>query len=598
MAASSFRDSVEAIRRAADIVDVVGDVVQLRRTGQSLSGLCPFHQEKTPSFNVSPAKQVYYCYGCGAGGDVFKFLMELHGVGFVEAAQLLAERYGLPRPTSAGPREAGAERRRRRVLEVLEQAQRTFAEQLFGPEGAGAREYLARRGVTLELARRYGLGLARNGWDSLLRTLAQRSFDVGELVEAGLAVPRPAGGGAYDRFRGRITFPIRDSAGRVVSFGGRALGEGEPKYLNGPETPVYDKSRVLFRMAEVGAEIRRSGRAVLVEGYFDAVGLAAAGVEGVVAVCGTAVGDGHAALLRRATETVVLLFDGDDAGRRAVHRALGPLLAAGLSVRVARPPAGQDPDDLAREAGPEAVRALLGDAQELTDFIVDEARQHHDLATLDGKLAAVKMALGHIGRLESPLARAEASSRVAAGLGIEDGQVREELQRAARARRRELRGSRLAAASPAEGRFTAAERILLRFLGDSSYKGSDSAAAGRLLEALPLEELGGGVRELVRCLAEGLARGESWDLRRLADTAPAEVRAELFRLAVADEPEPTEAEAWGCVQALRERRLRRRLVEVQKAIESAEGGPDLDALMREKLALAREMHGLGGGQAL
>ncbi len=584
---------MEAIRRAADIADVVGDAVKLRRAGRSLVGLCPFHQEKTPSFHVDPDKQVYYCFGCNVGGDVFRFVMELHGVAFPEAVGLLADRYGLPRPQGRDRGEDGSARRRRRVLAALEAAQQAFVDELASDRGAAAREYLAGRGLGPEAVARFGLGLAPSGWDGLLRRLTGRGFEVAELLAAGLVVPRRTGEGVYDRFRGRITFPIRDTAGRVVSFGGRALRDDEPKYLNGPETDVYDKGRTLFRLSETAREIRDAGRAVVVEGYFDAVSLAARGIPGVVAVCGTALGDAHAALLRRWTDTVVLLLDGDAAGRRAAHRALGPLLGAGFDVRVALPPDGRDPDDVAREGGADAVTRLIDGALDLAGFLVDEARRNFDLDAISGRVRALEMALARIVRLESPVARAEAAARVADGLGIEDALIREELRRAARQRSRELRGERMARSSRQAAAGTGlrpAEERLLRYLTGPGRE--DPAAAGELATHIPPEALTPEARTLLERWDDARRAGESWGLRELAAAVPGAAGERLLALAFAPEPDPDEKEAWGCVAALREGYLRGRLGEVQRRIETATDPAALESLMREKLALAQEVRSL------
>lgn len=593
MAASTYRDGVEAIRRAADIVEVVGDAVKLRRSGRSYVGLCPFHREKTPSFHVDPDKQVYYCFGCQAGGDVFRFVMTLHGVEFPEAVGLLADRYGLPRPRGAERVEDGGTRRRRRVLDALEAAQTAFVEELSSERGVAARAYLERRGLDAAARERFGLGLAPSGWDGLLRLLTGRGFSVDELRAAGLVVPRRSGDGVYDRFRGRITFPIRDTAGRIVSFGGRALGDDEPKYLNGPETDVYDKSRTLFRLSETAREIREAGRAVVVEGYFDAVSLGARGVPGVVAVCGTALGEAHAALLRRWTRTVVLLLDGDEAGRRAAHRALGPLLAAGLEVRVALAPEGLDPDDVARERGAEAVAALIDGALDLAGFLVEEGRRTFDVASVTGRVRALEMALAHIVRLESPVARAEMAARVADGLRIDDALIREELRRAARQRTRRLRDDprrRPAADAP----LRPAEQRLLRWITGPARE--NPAAAGELMPHIPFEALSPEARTLLERWDDARRAGETWGLRELAEAVGGPAGERLLALAFAPGPDPDEKEAWGCVAALREEHVKRRLGELQQRIETADDPAELEELVREKLALAQEVRAARGSR--
>ena len=597
MAPVGYREYSDSVRAGADIVDVVSEVVSLRKSGRSMTGLCPFHQEKTPSFHVDPVKQVYFCFGCRAGGDVFDFVMAMHSVPFPEAVRLLGDKLGIAPPAPRNPAEAEADRRRRRVLEALAEAQAFYTGRLFGEGGEGARAYLARRGLDEDAARGFGLGFAPPGWDGLLRHLVAKGYHPDDLVQAGLVVPRPSGSGVYDRFRARVTFPIRDSAGRVISFGGRAVGDDEPKYLNGPETAAYDKGRTLFRLFEGAQEIRQAERAVVVEGYFDAVSLAAAGVPGVVAVCGTALGPEHVKLLHRWTPRVVLFFDGDSAGRRATHAALSPLLAAGMTVTVATAPDGLDPDDLVRSRGKAAALATVEGAADLPTFLVDEARRNYPVTTLEGKLAALEMVLQHLSYLPNSVARTEIMSKVADGLSIEDALFRQELRRVASERRREVRAP---AASTTVGarRLTHAEEVVVRFLGGRAHAAdAEVAELVAALESVGVAHLGelGGV--LVRRWCEAYKRGERWDLRRIAEAAPEEARAEILALAFAPGDEPGAAEARGALAAMHGRVLGRRLREVQEEIERTADPAARTQLMLEKVSLAREMQGLGTAEA-
>ncbi len=600
MGPGRFRDYVETVRGAMDIVQVVGEAVSLRKAGRSLVGLCPFHQEKTPSFHVDAAKGVYYCFGCGAGGDAFRFVMNLHNVDFSEAVGMIGDRLGLARPAAHGAtaaQDAKEDRERRRALDALAEAQEYFGRVLAGTvpgtDAAAARAYLARRGFDLDKARAFGIGLSPSGWDGLLRHLVGRGFQVDDAIRAGLAVPRTSGEGAYDRFRYRVTFPIRDAAGRIVSFGGRALGDEDPKYLNGPETQVYDKGRTLFRLHETAREIRDAGRAVIVEGYFDAVGLAAAGVPGVVAVCGTAFGPAHARLLRRYSERVVLLFDGDSAGRRAVHRALGPLLAEGFAVRIGAPPDGKDPDDLAREGGSAAVEACLAGAGDLPQYLVTEAKRDFDLVSLDGRVKALEMVLSHLCHLDSPLARAEAASRVAEGLGIDDELVRDELRRAARDRRRDIdaRAARPLAPSQ-EGRLTAAEKVLIRYLVEAAP--NDGEEADRILDEVPLDSLSPAARPVLERWAAARRAGEWPQLPVLAGSLAGPETTDILALVFAPGSPPGRTEARGAVAALRGFHLRDRLRRLQQQIQDARDPGEIERLLVEKAALGREMHAIGG----
>lgn len=591
MPTGTFREYVETVRASADIAQVVGDVVKLRGSGQSLSGLCPFHPEKTPSFSVSRAKGVYYCFGCAAGGDVFRFVMDYHHVDFTEAVGMIGDRIGIPRPAPSTPQEAAEDRQRRRALEALERAQEFFFGRLFGIEGQGARAYLERRGLSAETARSFGLGYAPPGWDNVLRMLASKSYSADDAIRSGLAVARSGGEGAYDRYRDRITFPIRDTAGRVVSFGGRAVGNDEPKYLNGPETTLYDKGRTLFRLGEVTGQLRRENRAIVVEGYFDAIGLAAAGVPGVVAVCGTAFGPAHARLLRRHVEQVVLFFDSDKAGRQAVHRALGPCLAEGLQVRVATNPDGKDPDDLAREGGQAAVDRCLASAVDLPGFLVGEAKRAYDLGSMDGRVKALDMILGHLVHLNSPLARAEAADRVSEGLVIADDLVRTELRRAARARRREVTvAPERAATRPAEA-LTAAEKQLLRYLVGPA--GADPAGADAVAARVPVQVLTPTARAAFEGWLDARRSGIVPDLRALADVVAEANTTDIHALAFAPGPEPDREGAHRAVDALCRVELETRKRDLQERLQTASDPREQADLASRKLAVQREINALG-----
>jgi DNA primase len=350
-------ETIERIREAAGLVELIGSTVALRKVGQTWKGLCPFHQEKTPSFTVNPDRQAYHCFGCGAGGDCFRFVMETEKLSFVEAVQALADRFGVPLPKPAEEEQHG------RAYQALEEAATFYRRVLEDPEaGRAARDYLAARGLSPATLEAFGVGLAPAGWDQLLSRLGPR-LGTGALIEAGLVVARERGEGHYDRFRSRIVVPLRLPSGRVVGFGGRALGDEEPKYLNSPETAVYRKGRFLFGLDRARAAIREQGRAVLVEGYFDVLGLAQAGVTEAIATCGTALTGEQCRIVQRTAPAILLVFDGDTAGQAAAEKALVPCVQAGLAARVVTLPAGEDPDTLVRGTGREAFDRLVAEAR-------------------------------------------------------------------------------------------------------------------------------------------------------------------------------------------------------------------------------------------
>jgi len=354
------RDVIARVREATDLVEVVGDHVRLQKRGRSWEGLCPFHEEKTPSFSVDAEKGLYYCFGCHQGGDVFKFLMQLENLSFPESVERLARLYGVQLP----PRSPEARRRREegeRQRALLEEAQHFFSECLEQAEGSAARSELERRGFTKDRWRDYGFGYAPDEWRRLVEHMSRRHPE-GALVECGLAVRPESGTAPYDRFRNRLTFPIRSGDGTLIAFGGRILDDGEPKYLNSPESAGFRKRSTLFFLDRARRAMADEGRALIVEGYFDCLSLHRVGVENVVATLGTALTSDHARLLRRRLGPdglAILCYDADSAGRRAAATGAGVLLEAGAEVAVLVLPAGMDPDDVIRESGEDAFRELL-----------------------------------------------------------------------------------------------------------------------------------------------------------------------------------------------------------------------------------------------
>ncbi len=382
-------ETIEQVRQAADLLELIGPQVALRKVGQRWKGLCPFHSEKTPSFMVNPERQAYHCFGCGAGGDCFRWVMETEKLSFVEAVQALAERFGVTLPQAAEEDASG------RLYQALEDAATFYRRTLEDRDtGKDARAYLAARGLGDEILARFGVGLAPAGWDGLAQRLVPR-FGVAALLEAGLVLRRERGEGVYDRFRGRVIVPLRLPSGKTIGFGGRALGDETPKYLNSPETPVYRKGKFLFGLDLAKKAIRDREEAVLVEGYFDVIGLVQAGIEEAVATAGTALTLDQCRLLRRSTPAVALVFDGDTAGQAAAEKALAPCVQAGLKVRVVTLPAGEDPDTLVRTGGRAAFDALRETARSPIAFLADRHAGDRE--------AALKAAAGLAALAEDPI---------------------------------------------------------------------------------------------------------------------------------------------------------------------------------------------------
>ena len=381
-----------------DIVAVIGARVQLRKTGSNYKGLCPFHDEKTPSFSVSPDKQFYYCFGCGASGTALGFLMQHDGLGFVEAVETLASLAGVDVPREQGSARPKVDNELYDALSAADDRYRNWLRN--SPDAERAVAYLKDRGLTGAVARDFGIGLAPAGWDGVKKALA--SYGEDRLVAAGLVVRNDAGR-TYDRFRERIMFPIRDTRGRVVGFGGRVFGDGEPKYLNSPETEVFHKGRELYGLFEARRAVKRNlASVVVVEGYMDVVALAQHGIDNAVATLGTAIGTAHFEKLFRLVDQVVCCFDGDDAGRGAAWKAVDaafPSLSEGRQLRFVFLPEGEDPDTAVRRHGADHFTALVDQAVPAGAYFLDHLRAGLDLDRVDAQATLVDLAMPHLARL-------------------------------------------------------------------------------------------------------------------------------------------------------------------------------------------------------
>ena len=392
-------DFLDELRARVGLTDVIGRHVQLKRGGREAAGLCPFHNEKTPSFTVSEEKGFFHCFGCGAHGDVVGFVMRAEGLSFPEAVDKLAGEAGLAVPL-ANPEERAAERRKADLHGVMEQCCRFFESTLDGPRGSAARAYLERRGIDRTMRARFRLGYApgsRDAPDSLRDAVMSATVPEAMLVEAGMLI-RPDDGAPYDRFRGRLMFPITDRRGRVIAFGGRILGEGKPKYLNSPDTPLFHKGRVLYGMATARRAAHDKARVVVVEGYTDVIALSRAGIAEAVAPLGTALTESHLHELWRMADEPILCFDGDAAGERAAWRAAEralPILRPGKSLQFVGLPAGEDPDSLLARGGPAAIDACLERRRGLFEVVWEMATAGQRLDTPE-RVAGLEQTLEHL----------------------------------------------------------------------------------------------------------------------------------------------------------------------------------------------------------
>ncbi|MDR5873477.1 DNA primase [Halomonas gomseomensis] len=430
-----------------DVVEVVGERVQLKKAGRNYSGLCPFHQEKTPSFTVSADKQFYHCFGCGAHGNALRFLMEYDKLPFPEAVDQLAGRLGIdvPREGADDPRAQQREKKRKEGVNLLELAASFYRERLKMQEGQGAKQYLHTRGLTSDVIDAYGIGYAPGGWEALKHHLSERGISEPVQTEYGLLIHREDTGRTYDRFRDRVMFPIRDLRGRTIAFGGRVMGDDQPKYLNSPETPVFHKGRELYGLYEARQASSKLEQLVMVEGYMDVVALAQYGIHNAVATLGTATTEDHLSRLFRLVSRVVFCFDGDRAGRQAASRALEtalPMMIDGREARFLFLPEGDDPDSLVRREGTEAFQDRVTCAMPLSEFLFEQAAQGRDLNTVEGRERFASQVLEALNKVPEGMLRSLMLEALAKRSGLAQEQLKGLLEKrvAAQARQQQARG--------------------------------------------------------------------------------------------------------------------------------------------------------------
>lgn len=573
---------VEDVRSAADIVKVVGDYVQLRKAGANMMGLCPFHHEKTPSFAVHPGKQIFHCFGCGAGGDVFKFVMLIENLTFPEALERLADKVGITlAKTAYGGKDSKSEERTA-LFKIHEIAARFYAAQLTGTgEGRAARAYLLDRGLKDEVVGRFLLGYAPRDGRALTRHLSSSGFDDDAMEKSGLVLRDTAGDRRFDRFRGRIIFPIANESGKIIAFGGRALGDEQPKYLNSPETPIYTKSRVLYHLDNGGKAIRKQDYAILVEGYMDCIAVDSCGIENVIASCGTSLTEAQIRLLGRYSRRVVVNYDPDSAGVAATERSLNALLEAGFEVKVLALPGGLDPDAFIRKNGEAEYRRVLADAPGYIDYVTDRGIAEHGLNTPQGKLAVANAVLPYLARIPNPLLRQEMTDRLAARALLDDRLLREELRRAAVERRPDVSTQRQYSASPAE------RKLLRAFLESEEIM-------NELLPALVSDGVVSGLatEDVFLKLFEVRNPGAAVDIHSLGESLSSESQNLLHECLMASDEAPSREDAIRFCNALRRRKIERELSALNPVIDAAGREQDwtrLAALNESKVFLMKAL---------
>lgn len=584
---------VEQVRAAADIVKIVGDYVKLRKAGANYMGLCPFHQEKTPSFAVHPTKQIFHCFGCGVGGDVFKFVMMMDNLSFPEALTRVAEKVGITLREPAGGKGSDARTRERSALYKLhESAAKFYAAQLGATaEGRAARGYLADRGLDDETVGRFRLGYAPANGQALTQHLSGLGYSSEVVEKSGLLLRDAEGKRRFDRFRRRIIFPISNESGKVVAFGGRALGDEQPKYLNSPETPIYIKGRVLYHLHRAAGAIRKLDYAILVEGYMDCIAVASAGIENVVATCGTSLTEGQIRLLGRSTRRVVVNYDPDSAGVAATERSLDLLLSEGFEAKVLALAGGLDPDSFIRKQGAEAYRERLASAPTYLDYLTERAASQHGLERPEGKVAAANAVMPYIARVPNSMLRAELAHRLAERLRLDSRLVLDEMRRSA--------GTRIQAGPSAAGgagirpeaakvNATPAEKKLLRaFLEDAELA---DGMLGKLVESGVAEGLA--TERIFKRLAEVHGQGEKLELSRMEEWLDGQDTRLVFECVMESGETPDRELAEACLRALAVRRAERQRKELLAAIQAAEKQGDqgrLSQLQEAKSRLDREL---------
>jgi len=579
--AGSFADRV---KQQADIVRVIGEYVRLKRSGQNFTGLCPFHGEKTPSFAVHPVKQIFHCFGCGKGGDVFTFVMEMEKCQFPEAVRVVAEKCGIaiPKPKERTPEERKENQQRTALIEMHREAQSFFVKQLeTTAEGRAARAYLEDRGLNAETTARFGIGYAPAGGDTLLRFFKAKYAEK-LLAESGL-ISRDQSGRLFDRFRRRITFPIANESGKIVAFGCRALGDDQPKYLNSPETPIYSKSNVLYHMDRAKDAIRRQDFAILVEGYMDAIAVARAGISNVVASCGTSLAEPQIKLLGRFTKRVIVNYDPDAAGQAATERSIALLLENDFEVKVLALPAigdkKADPDLYIREKGAEAYIKALKESPEYIKYLVLKKAQGPDVTTGEGKTRALNFLLPYIQKIPNPIVRTEWVKFAAQYLHIDDPVLRAALHKAATQRRSEVKTQPELVGRPAKP----VERRLIRMLVEAEGFRKELAQRlqqGGLYRGLESEKIFGAL------IVAGLS-DQPMQSTEIGALLPERERRMFFEILFEEAAEGTWEEAESCLEGLRVKQLELELAQVQREIESNPTGTALRELLAKKQELLK-----------
>ncbi|NPU84892.1 MAG: DNA primase [Syntrophaceae bacterium] len=570
-------EKVEEIKSRADIVEVVSDFVTLRKTGRNFIGLCPFHKEKTPSFTVNPEKQIFHCFGCGEGGNAVTFLMKMNAMTYPEALRHLAGKMGIQIPRRPAP--PGENRGlRAAIMDVNEKAAAHFTGNLQSPGGKEARGYLEKRGIREETLKAFRLGFARNDWTGLRKILERGNVPLTTAQQAGLLLSREDGS-FYDRFRGRIMFPIEDASGRVIAFGGRVIGDEEPKYLNSPETPVFVKGRNLFGIRQAKEMIRRKGYAVLVEGYFDVISLWNEGVRNALASLGTALTIDQVHLIKRYTKDVAVIFDSDPAGRKALDRSLEMFLTADVEARAVFLPEGTDPDDFVRSSGAEALEELVQRSPTFMDYYLETLAGSG--TTISARRSAAQGAVAMLAKVDDPIKRNLLLKRVSEKTGLDQSVLKGQVGKAV--------GTWEHSSTPGIPKSSRTEPDplelnLVLLMMEYPFRIPDVAGSG-VLEQFEA----GALRTFAATLVDTFSRDGRLDVSTLTMEIPEEgIRQKIMKMLVQKQPldeSLVERFLWDSIGQIRRKWFRRQHEQLRRNLLSAQERGDgalCEALLREK----------------
>jgi DNA primase len=569
---------LDQVRQGNDVVEVIGSYFPLKRAGANFRALCPFHKEKTPSFNVNPTKQIWHCFGCGAGGDVFTFVMKYENLDFVGAVRRLAERAGIRielEEAAQGP----SRNEKESLLKLHEGVAAWFHANLLKEKSAEvARAYLKKRQISSETAKRWQIGYSPDAWDGLIQWARAKQYSNALLESAGLILPREGGEGFYDRFRGRLMFPVCDEQGRVVGFSGRILTDAkdQPKYVNSPETPIFQKGKILFALDKAKRSIIEDKFAVVCEGQLDTISCHEAGLINVVAPQGTALTEQHARILKRYADEVVLMFDSDTAGKNAAVRAGEPLWDAGFAMRVALLPPGHDPDSFVKEFGAQQLKDLIGRAPTFFVYLLDLFSQHHDPRSDHGRLQIAKQVAEWLVRIPNPVQFTTYAQEAAKRLGLGSSAIEQEILRLRR-KLPHLEAFDRSSTLPAE------EMLLQLMLADD--RAVDFAAERLDRSWLSASTAGELIAHILSLSAEKKWSGAGPLLNELQEEESARLVSKLLLLKPMADAKVTMAAA-DCVRALERRWLEQGIRVIQKRLAQVDlPSSERDRLLRQRLDL-------------